>query len=237
MKISNISKKFDLCWYLVPVEHFCRWGPIDNPFISPCPPQVYSSGICFDLSCHHFIVFGCRLLVLRYLSRVAAHRWHTTAPQCTCGLFADHQAHSPRKTESDCLLRLSTEGLRIPADCQLTTAASCRALHKEALQTLCDAVQARADDGEEACWMDSAGNPLHTDLWWSQAPGYARIISMIHFIKIICINFIMQPTFSCNRSGPSGRLFRHSMQYLITSHDATAHSSFSGMRRRGKHGV
>lgn len=44
-------------------------------------------------------------------------------------------------------------------------------LHKEASQVLCDAIQARVDDGEEASWKDSAGNPLRADRWWSQAPG------------------------------------------------------------------
>ena len=44
-------------------------------------------------------------------------------------------------------------------------------LHKEASRTLCYAVQARVEDGEEACWIDSAGNPLRADRWWRQAPG------------------------------------------------------------------
>ena len=107
-------------------------------------------------------------------------------------------------------------------------------IHKEASQTLCDAVQARAEDGEEACWMDSAGNPLRADRWWRQAPGYVPIIYIMPYILIICINFIMRPRFPCNRSG---REFGHSMQYLVTSHDATAHSSFSGRRRRVGHGI
>ena len=41
-----------------------------------------------------------------------------TAPQCTHRLLADHPAHHPGKKESDGLLRLPTEGLRIPWSAQ-----------------------------------------------------------------------------------------------------------------------
>ena len=49
-------------------------------------------------------------------------------------------------------------------------------LHEEASQTLCDAVQAWAEDGEDTCWMDSAENPLRADRWWRQAPGLRLVM-------------------------------------------------------------
>ena len=46
-------------------------------------------------------------------------------------------------------------------------------VYKQASQLLCEAVQARVEDGdEEDDWRDSHGEPLRADRWWSRAgPG------------------------------------------------------------------
>ena len=46
-------------------------------------------------------------------------------------------------------------------------------IYKQASQLLCEAVQARVEDGDEGDhWRDSHGEPLRADRWWSRArPG------------------------------------------------------------------
>ena len=92
-----------MCWYLVLVEHFCV--PFDTPIILPSPPQVYSSCIRSNSSSQ---------LQMVYSSQVTLHRWHTHCSPVYLLPLADHPAHHPRKNESDGLLCLPMEGLRIP---------------------------------------------------------------------------------------------------------------------------
>jgi len=58
-------------------------------------------------------------------------------------------------------------------------------LNKEASQLLCDAVQARMEDGDEDRWMDSAGNTVRADRWWSKAAGNAHIKCLYRWMQLI----------------------------------------------------
>ena len=92
--------------------------------------------------------------------------------------------------------------------------------------------------GQSRGWRGSLldGCRESTACWSLVEPGtrYALISLIMEIILIIIIYLMMWTRVLCNWSGGE---FGHSMHYLVTSHDAIAHSSFSGRGGGSKHGI
>ena len=66
-------------------------------------------------------------------------------------------------------------------------------LHKEASQVLCDAVQVRTEDEEEAGLTDSAGNPLRADRWWSTGNTHIKWLHLLYQPITFCVTQFKLP--------------------------------------------